>query len=225
MGEHRKRYPELPDGHFSVVDTRGRVTHWWVQGGRLRDFPLSARWRPLPPPAPAGLRGEDRERWREQWYRSTYWPFKDHIASEISADPLAAARRFRDRFAAGELPPDPPPRPRRRRPSWSRPRRASPADQRRAVEALAAHALAQAGMSVRQIAGTLEMPRMNAWRRVRQAESATGVAVARAALLQRADQLQASLLAESVMVPEHREQLAEWIGDLRQVVADLTRRP
>jgi hypothetical protein len=225
MGEHRRRYPALPAGHFHVVDPDGRDTYWSVDyGGRLRDYPPGQRWRPLPPPKPEDVPAEEREAWRAQWYEDVYWTYKNAIAEAISVDPLAA-HRFRDRYAAAEIP-EPQPRARgsgsassarRRRQQW---RPLPPLTQRQAAEALAAHALAQAGMSVRQIAETLGLPRMTAWRRVRATEAATGVATA-GALLSRADRLQASLLAQMAFYPEHREELAGLIRDLREAVRAL----
>jgi hypothetical protein len=222
MGEHRHRYPVLPAGHYHVLDQDGRDTYWWIDhAGRLRDYPPGHRWRPLPPPRPDDVPAEEREQWRQQWYEDVYFRFKAGIAEAISEDPAAAAHRFRDRYTAAEIP-EPQPRVRHRY-RQRRPSLPTGLQQQRAAEALAAAALAQAGMSVREIARTLELPRMTAWRRARSAEDATGVAMGRL-LLARADRIQTGLLAELLCYPERRNEITGLIRDLREAVRALGRR-
>jgi hypothetical protein len=87
---------QFPAGHYAVTDpTDNRtMTYWSVDDhGAVRDFPHGARYRPLPP---TGWTKAE----RADWYvpGGPYRLWREEVARRISADPAAAARRFRERF-------------------------------------------------------------------------------------------------------------------------------
>ncbi|MFI7044749.1 helix-turn-helix domain-containing protein [Streptosporangium sandarakinum] len=161
----------LPDGTFATPDPNdpSTVTLWWVVGGKLKPWPLDKRWAPLPPRRPKGLAPAERRAWRDNWYASHYYPWKDAVIAAIAADLPAAAALF-DELVPPEERPTPdmlPVRPARQRPSRARtPRAKKPRRDKELREAFTAATLASAGMSVRRIAKALGVTRSTAWRRI-----------------------------------------------------------
>lgn len=152
-------------------DNADRMTYWSIgSDGVIRDFPYGYRWRPYPPHFP-GVDQAQRSVLRQQWYDRTYYPWRRAVAAAIEADPVAAERRFLDKY------PDPEAVPRvatsktskapriRRQPVRSG-REALSRDATTEAQALVAYALHADGHSHAAIATALGISEPTARRRV-----------------------------------------------------------
>ena len=215
-------------GRFAVLDPDdgGRWTFWRVEatnasGSRreLRPWPPDVRWAPLRPPYPEGLDFQQRKAWSQDWYDREYFAWKEAVIAAIEADPQGAAAEFVDRAPAADLPE--PTKPRRR--SSRRPRPMSAKQRQVAVERLMAEALASAGMSERQVAAEMDLPKTTARRRLLAARRSDAVmsVVSRLVLQARVQELTVQLaLAAKSAGPEDLPRLREQLAQVRRL-ADL----
>ncbi|MGA5492566.1 hypothetical protein ACPCTG_32760 [Streptomyces pseudogriseolus] len=167
----RPAVPRLPDGAYAVPDPQDPAvtTLWRVAYGELRPWPPRRRWAPRPPKADPSLTAEERRARRERWYAEVYWPWKLAVVEEIRRAPQAAADLF-ERLVPEHERPD----------AWlsalleGHPTREEldqverqaddeHRDRLRGVAALAAAALAAAGLPYRHIARALRISPWTAW--------------------------------------------------------------
>jgi predicted transcriptional regulator len=170
----------LPLGRFAVPDPDDgeRMTYWRVEAANasgskrvLRPWPADVRWAPMRPAYPEGLDREGRRRWADDWYADVYFRWKDDVIAEIAADPQAAADEFARSAPSADLPEPVKKRPRVR----VRPRTVSRKQREISAQALLAEALCRAGLSERQIAGELGLPKTTVHRRLSGAEMVSGL--------------------------------------------------
>jgi hypothetical protein len=134
-------------GYGTPSPTDGTATFWWVDDElRMRPWPPSERYAPLPPPYDATNKQERRADLGD-FYDGVYFPWLQWVADAIAADLDGAAARFRATFGAVTFP--------RQRDGM---RRAQFAEQERAhvrYQQVMAATLVRRGASVAMVARTL----------------------------------------------------------------------
>ncbi len=181
VGSSRGTAHHLPEGRFAVPDPddEDRMTYWRVESitasgskKELRPWPADVRWAPLRPPYPEGLDRQQRKDWSQDWYDDVYFAWKDEVVAAIAADPQAAADEFARSAPTAELP-----APVRKRPRVRlRPLAVSKKQREIAAQSILAEAFRRAGMSEREIAGEIGLPKTTTHRRLSGASLADGVA-------------------------------------------------
>lgn len=181
MGSSRGTAHHLPEGRFAVPDPDDpdRMTYWRVESTNadgskkeLRPWPADVRWAPLRPPYPPDLDKAQRRQWTDGWYASEYFGWKDEVVAAIAADPQAAADEFSRSAPTAVLPEPTKPRPRQR----VRKKPMSKKAREVAAQKLFAEALRRAGMSERQMAAEMGLPKTTARRRLQGGAVADGLA-------------------------------------------------
>lgn len=224
MGASTRQPLPVVDGHYCVPDPAepSKLTYWTVVDGKVRDYPDDVRWRPLPPTPPPDVDGRaERRAWTNQWYETTYFPWRDAVDAAILDDPPGARDRFTAAYPHAELPPQSARRRRTRTPQPPKPRRPrklSAAEQRLAAERLAARALSQLGYGYRRIGEELGLPLTTVHRRMHSGRAAE---VSTVALLAKAAEVETALLAGRIMQPGEVERIDRWLAELRQMAEAL----
>jgi hypothetical protein len=211
----------LPDGRYGVADPDqpDKLTFWVVRGSKLTPWPNGVRYAPLPP------------RWirdpveRQDWYDTSYFPWRDRVVDAIASDPTGATELFDWQAPGGPVPHDfgapkrrgPRPRP------WPSRRRVSIKQRRRGERQVIAVVLHQAGRSYAEIAGALDVPKTTAFRLVNTPAAGSRLSAA-ALVLARAEQVLTHLGMVLVTAePVDKELIEQWVTDL-QVAAGTLRR-
>lgn len=228
MGNYM-RPVDVPDGLYAVEDPGGRMTFWSVRSGKVRDYPETTRWRPLPPPYTEGLGTEGYRQSRQEWYDTVYAEWVATVLAAIEDDPDGAAQRFEEEWGPHVELPEPKYSGRKigRRRTPKPPRPIAESKQAAIEQQLLASAMKQAGRSYAEIGELLDLPKTTAWRRVtRQASTADDV-VARALLLVRASELLTELRSGRIMAKASistevdPDRLSKWIAALEELVPRL----
>lgn len=228
VGGSRGRADRLPEGRFAVPDPDdgSRLTFWRVEstnrdGSRkeLRPWPPDVRWAPWRPDYPEGLDAGQRREWSQRWYDEVYFGWKEQVIEAIAADPQGAADEFARSAPDADLPSPVKKRPRQQ---VRRPRPVSAKQRQIAAERLMVEALRRVGMSERDIAAELLLPKTTVHRRLVGEQVVDGVAllmaeVRVASLVQQVTDLARQASPEDV--PALRERV-EQIQQLQARIAD-----
>ncbi|WP_431900224.1 hypothetical protein [Nonomuraea sp. bgisy101] len=147
---------KLPDGSYGTPDPDQPhiMTLWWVHKRKMKTWPPKHRWAPFPPKAPAELDGHARREWRDAWYDSTYWPWKQAVIDAIAAGLDTARANFAEHVAPEDRPVIPA--------AGKKPK----TDKVRNEEIKAAFLYDVRGLSLEDVMGSLNLPQTTAWRRI-----------------------------------------------------------